>query len=69
MFSIPNGDKLFEFRRGMKRFIQINSLSFSPDDTYLASSSSTETVHVFRLIEPPEEKLVNIIIIVSLSLC
>jgi len=56
VFSIPQGEKLFEFRRGMKRFIQINCLSFSTDDMYLVSSSSTETVHVFRLIEPPQEK-------------
>ena len=38
------------------RFIQINCLSFSVDDMYLVTSSSTETVHVFRLIEPPQEK-------------
>lgn len=56
VFNIPQGDKLLEFRRGMKRFIQINSLSFSSDDMYLVSSSSTETVHVFRLIEPPQER-------------
>ena len=38
------------------RFIQINSLSFSTDDLYLVSSSNTETVHVFRLVDPPQEK-------------
>ena len=41
------------------RFIQINSLSFSTDDMYLISSSSTETVHVFRLVDPPQEKYVT----------
>ena len=56
VFSIPMGEKLLEFRRGMKRFIQINSLSFSTDDMYLVSSSSTETVHIFRLVDPPQEK-------------
>lgn len=56
VFSVPQGEKLLEFRRGMKRFIQINCLSFSTDDMYLVSSSSTETVHVFRLADPPQEK-------------
>lgn len=41
------------------RFIQINSLSFSTDDIYLVSSSNTETVHVFRLVDPPQEKYVQ----------
>lgn len=49
VFSIPEGIKLFEFRRGMKRCAQINSLSFSHDSLFLASSSNTETVHVFKL--------------------
>ena len=43
------------------RFIQISSLSFSGDSTYLITSSSTETVHVFRVTEPspepPEEQV------------
>lgn len=49
VFSIPEGIKLFEFRRGMKRCVQIYSLSFSPDSLFLASSSNTETIHVFKL--------------------
>ncbi|XP_047143462.1 WD repeat domain phosphoinositide-interacting protein 2 isoform X1 [Hydra vulgaris] len=49
VFSIPDGLKLFEFRRGMKRCAQINSLAFSTDSLFLASSSNTETVHVFKL--------------------
>lgn len=49
VFSIPEGVKLFEFRRGMKRCAQINSLSFSQDLMYLACSSNTETIHVFKL--------------------
>lgn len=66
---MPQGDKLLEFRRGMKRFvltmfsfylycdvffrfIQISCLAFSEDSNYLVTSSSTETVHVFRLTEP-----------------
>eukprot|EP00731_Ephydatia_muelleri_P029191 Em0020g835a len=55
VFSVPQGEKLVEFRRGVKR-AQISCLSFSPEDTYLAISSCTDTVHVFRLSEPQEEK-------------
>ena len=35
---------------------QISCMSFSPEDTYLAMSSCTDTVHIFRLSEPQEEK-------------
>lgn len=49
VFSIPDGDKLFEFRRGMKRYVSISSLSFSADAQFLCASSNTETVHIFRL--------------------
>ena len=48
------------------RFIQISCLAFSEDGNYLATSSSTETVHVFKLTEsssseqqPPEEVTVR----------
>jgi autophagy-related protein 18 len=56
VFGIPSGDKLFEFRRGMKRFIQINCLAFSNEDTFLATTSSTETVHIFKLTRPTQER-------------
>lgn len=49
VFSIPEGVKIFEFRRGMKRCAKINSLSFSQDSLYLACSSNTETIHIFKL--------------------
>ncbi|XP_048026702.1 WD repeat domain phosphoinositide-interacting protein 1 isoform X2 [Megalobrama amblycephala] len=49
VFSVPDGDKLFEFRRGMKRYVSISSLSFSADAQFLCASSNTETVHIFRL--------------------
>ncbi|XP_055008868.1 WD repeat domain phosphoinositide-interacting protein 1 isoform X2 [Boleophthalmus pectinirostris] len=52
VFSIPQGHHLFEFRRGMKRCVDISCLSFSPDGHFLCSSSNTETVHVFRLEHP-----------------
>ncbi|KAM8825528.1 WD repeat domain phosphoinositide-interacting protein 1 isoform 1-T1 [Synchiropus picturatus] len=49
VFSIPEGQRLYEFRRGMKRYVSISSLSFSPDAQYLCASSNTETVHIFKL--------------------
>jgi len=49
VFSTTDGSRMFEFRRGMKRCADVYSISFSPDDTFLAMSSNTETVHVFRL--------------------
>ncbi|KAM3598186.1 uncharacterized protein V6R79_014688 [Siganus canaliculatus] len=49
VFSIPEGVRLFEFRRGMKRYVSISSLSFSHDGQFLCASSNTETVHIFKL--------------------
>uniref|UniRef100_A0A8C2X7T8 WD repeat domain, phosphoinositide interacting 1 n=1 Tax=Cyclopterus lumpus TaxID=8103 RepID=A0A8C2X7T8_CYCLU len=49
VFTIPEGLRLFEFRRGMKRYVNISSLSFSPDGQFLCASSNTETVHIFKL--------------------
>ncbi|XP_056143713.1 WD repeat domain phosphoinositide-interacting protein 1 isoform X2 [Lampris incognitus] len=49
VFSIPDGLRLFEFRRGMKRYVSISSLSFSSDGEFLCASSNTETVHIFKL--------------------
>ncbi|XP_008288447.1 WD repeat domain phosphoinositide-interacting protein 1-like isoform X2 [Stegastes partitus] len=49
VFSVPEGLRLFEFRRGMKRYVSISSLCFSPDGQYLCASSNTETVHIFKL--------------------
>ncbi|XP_015211599.1 WD repeat domain phosphoinositide-interacting protein 1 isoform X2 [Lepisosteus oculatus] len=49
VFTIPEGQKLFEFRRGMKRYVNISSLSFSADAQFLCASSNTETVHIFKL--------------------
>nr|XP_054598182.1 WD repeat domain phosphoinositide-interacting protein 1 isoform X1 [Nothobranchius furzeri] len=49
VFSVPEGQRLFEFRRGMKRYVSINCLCFSPDGHFLCASSNTETVHVFKL--------------------
>ncbi|EFP04558.1 hypothetical protein CRE_31232 [Caenorhabditis remanei] len=49
VYSVPDGHLLFEFRRGVSRCVTIYSLCFSSDSKYLASSSNTETVHVFKL--------------------
>lgn len=52
VFAVHDGgSKLYELRRGLKRTVNIYSLSFSPCSRFLASSSNTETVHVFRLDE------------------
>lgn len=53
VFRTDDGSRLFEFRRGMKRRADIYSISFSPDNSFLAMSSNTETVHVFRLENQP----------------
>ena len=34
--------------------VRISSLAFNPDSRFLAASSDTETVHVFKLDEPVE---------------
>ncbi|XP_032473835.1 WD repeat domain phosphoinositide-interacting protein 1 isoform X1 [Phocoena sinus] len=49
VFSVPDGQKLYEFRRGMKRYVTISSLAFSMDSQLLCASSNTETVHIFKL--------------------
>nr|XP_005283001.1 WD repeat domain phosphoinositide-interacting protein 1 isoform X1 [Chrysemys picta bellii] len=49
VFSVPDGQKLYEFRRGMKRYVNISSLVFSMDSQFLCASSNTETVHIFKL--------------------
>ena len=51
VFSCHDGAKLYELRRGLKRTASIFSLSFSPCGAFLACSSNTETVHVFRLVQ------------------
>uniref|UniRef100_A0A8R1TYI3 WD repeat domain phosphoinositide-interacting protein 2 n=1 Tax=Onchocerca volvulus TaxID=6282 RepID=A0A8R1TYI3_ONCVO len=49
VFDTESGDRLYEFTRGVKRFVNIYSMAFSIDGNYLCSSSNTETVHVFKL--------------------
>lgn len=54
VFNVLNGNKLYEFRRGVKRCVSISSLTFSTNSNYLTVSSNTETVHVFQLDSPKE---------------
>eukprot|EP01135_Chromosphaera_perkinsii_P004176 Nk52_evm83s270 gene=Nk52_evmTU83s270 len=50
VFSVPEGQKLFQFRRGTYP-ATVYSLSFNIDSTLLAVSSDTETVHIFKLVK------------------
>ena len=48
VFSIPDAQKLYQFRRGSIP-ARIFSMSFNSTSTLLCVSSATETVHIFRL--------------------
>ncbi|ORY09673.1 WD40-repeat-containing domain protein [Clohesyomyces aquaticus] len=48
VFSIPDAQKLYQFRRGSIP-ARIYSMSFNSTSTLLCVSSATETVHIFRL--------------------
>lgn len=54
--SVDEGQCLYEFRRGYARCVDIYSLSFSLDSLFLAASSSTETVHIFKLDQTKDEQ-------------
>ena len=54
VFSVPRGQKLFQFRRGTYPST-IYSMSFNLDSTLLCVSSVSETVHIFRLVNPPAD--------------
>lgn len=49
VFCVVNGQKVHEFRRGVKRYVNIASLTFSNCANYVCASSNTETVHVFKI--------------------
>ncbi|KAL2175290.1 WD40-repeat-containing domain protein [Thermothelomyces heterothallicus CBS 202.75] len=49
VFSVPDGQKLYQFRRGTYPST-IYSMSFNLSSTLLCVSSSTDTVHIFRLV-------------------
>lgn len=48
VFSVPTGEKLFQFRRGTYP-ARIYSICFNLQNTLLCVSSATDTVHVFKL--------------------
>ncbi|XHG04770.1 autophagy protein [Aspergillus wentii] len=50
VFSVPDGHKLYQFRRGSMPS-RIYSMSFNTTSTLLCVSSSTETIHLFKLIQ------------------
>ncbi|XP_037958527.1 WD repeat domain phosphoinositide-interacting protein 1 isoform X2 [Teleopsis dalmanni] len=49
VFCVKNGQRIQEFRRGVKRCVRIASLVFSVNGDYLCASSNTETVHIFKI--------------------
>ncbi|KAG9286972.1 hypothetical protein G9A89_001210 [Geosiphon pyriformis] len=48
VFSIPNAQKLYQFRRGSYP-TRIHSISFNSVSSLLCVSSDTDTVHIFKL--------------------
>lgn len=48
VFSVPDGHKLYQFRRGSMPS-RIFSMSFNTSSTLLCVSSSSETIHIFKL--------------------
>ncbi|OAF70645.1 Autophagy-related protein 18 [Intoshia linei] len=57
LFDVSSGKKLYEFRRGVKRCVNIQDLRFCLDGDLICSSSNTETVHIFK--RETEEKKMN----------
>lgn len=55
VFCTKNGQRVLEFRRGVKRYAQIVSLNFSICGNYLSVSSNTETIHVFKIDQKSRE--------------
>lgn len=54
---VADGNCLYEFRRGFTRCANIYSLSFGVNALFLCASSSTETIHIFKLETPrPKEE-------------
>ncbi|KAM0420698.1 hypothetical protein ACHAPT_011480 [Fusarium lateritium] len=52
VFSVPKGQKLYQFRRGTYPST-IYSMSFNLSSTLLCVSSTSDTIHIFRLGPPP----------------
>lgn len=58
VFDTSSGKKLFEFRRGSYG-TKIKSLNFNHNNTFLSCSSSTGTIHIFKLSEETQATLVS----------
>jgi autophagy-related protein 18 len=48
VFSVPNGEKLYSFRRGLQHAKNL-SLGFNFDSTFLCCSSARNTIHIYSL--------------------
>jgi len=48
VFSIPKGDRICTFRRGMNT-AQVFSINFNINTTYLTLSSNSGTIHLFKI--------------------
>lgn len=55
VFCVKNGQRVMEFRRGVKRYAQIVSLNFSLCNNFVSVSSNTETVHIFKIDQKAKE--------------
>lgn len=49
VFCTKNGQRVIEYRRGIKRNAQIVSLNFSICGNFVSVSSNTETIHIFKV--------------------
>ena len=54
IFSLPKGEKLFTFKRGISS-AKIFSINFSQDNSHIISTSDKGTLHVFDLKKEKEE--------------
>lgn len=61
VFCVKNGQNIHEFRRGVKRYVTIASLTFSICANYICVSSNTETVHVFKMDPKAMEEVERIV--------
>ncbi|XP_011176630.2 WD repeat domain phosphoinositide-interacting protein 2 isoform X1 [Zeugodacus cucurbitae] len=51
VFCVKTGQRVQEFRRGVKRCVRIASLVFAVNGQFLCVTSNTETVHIFKIDE------------------
>jgi autophagy-related protein 18 len=66
VFAVPSGQKLYQFRRGTYHST-IYNMSFNQSSTFLCVSSTSDTVHIFRLGAPPESSSVAAVPVPSSS--